>query len=95
LNLIRPPVGIFCRHVLEQVESIPGFGSVALIDWLPLADNAQHAGPGFTIVGRSANVSAEKPSVLMDAISPDYFRLMGIPILRGRGVTEQDTETSS
>jgi hypothetical protein len=95
LNLIRPPVGIFCRHVLEQVESIPGFGSVALIDWLPLADNAQHAGSGFTIVGRSANVSAEKPSVLMDAISPDYFRLMGIPILRGRGVTEQDTETSS
>jgi predicted permease len=95
LNLIRPPVGIFCRHVLEQVESIPGVESVALIDWLPLSENAQHAHPGFTIVGRSADVSAEKPSVLMDAISPDYFRLMNIPILRGRGVTEQDTETSS
>jgi hypothetical protein len=33
--------------------------------------------------------------VLLDAVSADYFRLMGIPILRGRGVTDQDTETST
>ena len=66
-----------------------------MIDWLPLADNAQHAGPGFTIVGRSVDLSGEKPEVLLDGVSADYFRLMGIPILRGRGVTDQDTETSS
>jgi predicted permease len=95
LNLIRPSVGIFCRQALERLKNMAGVEGAALIDWLPLSDNAQHARPGFTIVGRTANVSAEEASVLLDGVSPDYFRLMGIPILRGRSVTEQDTETSS
>lgn len=95
LNLIRPAVGVFCRQALERLKNIPGVEGAALIDWLPLSDNAQHAKPNFTIVGQTADLSAERPSVLLDAVSPDYFRLMGIPILRGRSVTEQDTETSS
>ena len=95
LNLIQPPVRIFCRQVLERVREIPGVEGAALVDWLPLSDNAQHASPGFTIAGRSADPSAEKPSVILDAVSADYFQLMGIPILRGRGITEHDTETSA
>jgi predicted permease len=94
LNLIRPPVGSFCRQVLERLKNIPGVEGVALIDWLPLSDSAQRARPGFTIVGKSVDPSTEKPDVLVDAVSADYFRLMSIPILRGRGVTEHDTETS-
>ena len=89
-NVINPPVGIFCRQVLERVKSMPGVQSAALVDWLPLAENPQHAWPGFTITGRAV-ASAEKPDTLRDSVSPDYFRLMGIPILRGRGITEQDT----
>jgi predicted permease len=95
LNVIKPPAGIFCQQVLERISEIPGVESAALIDWLPLADNAQHAYPGFTIVGKSTDLSAEKPSVILDSVSAGYFQLMGIPILRGRGVTEQDTETSA
>jgi putative ABC transport system permease protein len=95
LTVIRPSVGIFCRQVLERLNNLPAIEGAALIDWLPLAADAQHARPGFTIVGRSEDLSAERTSVLLDAISPDYFRLMGIPVLRGRGVTNRDTETSS
>jgi putative ABC transport system permease protein len=95
LTVIQTPVGIFCRQVLERLKNLPGVEGAALIDWLPLAADAQHARPGFTIVGRSVDLSAGKPDVLLDAVSADYFRLMGIPILRGRGVTDHDTETSS
>jgi predicted permease len=94
-NVIQPGVRIFCRQVLERVREIPGVESAALVDWLPLADNAQTASPGFTIVGRSTDLSAPKPTVILNAVSAGYFQLMGIPILRGRGVTEQDTETSA
>ncbi len=94
-NVIQPGVKIFCRQLLERVREIPGVESAALVDWLPLADNAQHAFPGFTIVGRSTDLSAEKPTVILDGVSAGYFQVMGIPILRGRGVTEQDTETSA
>jgi putative ABC transport system permease protein len=95
LNVIKPPVGIFCRQVLERARQIPGVDSAALVDWLPLAENAQHAYPGFTIIGKSVDALAEKPSAIRDAVSPDYFQLMGIPIRRGRGITEHDTETSA
>jgi putative ABC transport system permease protein len=95
LNVILPTVGQFCDKVLERVRAIPGVEGVALVDWLPLADNPQHATPGFTMAGQSVATAAEKPSVLRQAASADYFRLMGIPVLRGRGITEQDTESNA
>ena len=95
LSSILPPVGNFCRQVLERTRNLPGVEDVALLDWLPLLDTAQYASPGFTTVGQSASTAAEKPSVLRQAVSSGYFRLMGIPVLRGRGVAEQDTESNA
>lgn len=95
LSAILPPVGNFCRQVLERTRNLPGVEDVALLDWLPLLETAQYASPGFTVVGQSASTAAEKPSVLRQAVSSAYFRLMGIPVLRGRGVTEQDTESNA
>jgi putative ABC transport system permease protein len=93
-NVIQPAVKIFCRQLLERIQAIPGVESAALVDWLPLAGHAAHAFPGVTIVGRSTDPSAEKPNVMLDGVSDGYFQLMGIPIVRGRGIAEQDTETS-
>jgi len=95
LNLIRPPVGEFCRQVLERVRNLPGVEDVALVDWLPLLETAQYASPGFTATGQSVSTAAEKPWVFRQGASSDYFRLMGIPVLRGRGITEQDTESNA
>jgi putative ABC transport system permease protein len=95
LNLIRPPVGEFCRQILDRLRNLTGVEQVALIDWLPLLDAAQYASPGFTITGQSASTEAEKPTVLRQGVSSEYFRLMGIPVLRGRAVTEQDTGSNA
>jgi len=95
LNVIRPAVGEFSRQVLDGVRNIPGVEDAALVDWLPLLETAQYAWPGFTVSGQSVSTGAEKPTVLRQTISADYFRLMGIPVLRGRGVTEQDTESNA
>jgi len=45
--------------------------------------------PGFTAL------TPEDYSVAQDSVSPDYFSVMGIPILLGRGISQQDGETSS
>ncbi len=95
LNLIHPSVGVFCRQALERVGSIPGVESVALVDWLPLSENAEPAGPGFSIAGRAAVPRTERPIVLLAGVSWNYFDLLGIPIVRGRSISEQDTESSS
>jgi len=46
---------------------------------------------GFTIAGRPATLGGEKPNVFYSAISPDYFQVMQIPLLKGRAPAEQDT----
>lgn len=94
-NVILPPVGQFCDRVVDRFRSTPGVEDVALIDWLPLldgaGDSAQYASPGFMIAGQSASTAAEKPNVFREGVSADYFPMMRIPIVRGRGVSEQDT----
>ena len=95
LNVIRPAVGEFCRQVLDRISGIPGVEDVALIDWLPLLESAQYASPGFTIAGRSVSNNAEKPNVLRQGVSSDYFRVMAVPVVRGRTIAEQDTESNA
>jgi putative ABC transport system permease protein len=99
LNLILPSVGQFCDRVLDRFRSTPGVEDVALIDWLPLldavGDSAQYASPGFTIAGQGASTASEKPSVFREGVSADYFSMMRIPIMRGRGVSEHDTPSNA
>jgi predicted permease len=94
LDLVTPQVGAFCRRVLEQVNALPGVQSAALIDWLPMLEEAQQMGAGFTIAGQPAVTEGERPEAIFSAISPNYFRVMRIPLLKGRELTEHDTETA-
>ena len=95
LSSILPPVDQFCRQAVERTRNIPGVEEVALVDWLPLLETAGPAFPGFTIAGQNVSTVSEKPNVLRQSISANYFGLMGILVLRGRGVTEQDTPTNA
>jgi hypothetical protein len=90
-DVVTPQVEIFCRQVLERVKALPGVESAALIDWLPMSERADNPSRGFSIAGRSAALRGEKPRVFYSAISPDYFGVMQIPLLRGRYPAEQDT----
>jgi predicted permease len=98
-NLILPPVGQFCDRILDRLRSTPGVEDVAIVDWLPLldgvGDSMQYASPGFTIAGQSVSTVAEKPTVFRQGVSSDYFPMMRIPILRGRGVAAQDTASNA
>jgi predicted permease len=44
--------------------------------------------PGFTAKGAGDRVAME------DYVGPDYFGVVGVPMLRGRGIREQDSATS-
>ena len=94
LNVIRPTVALFCRQVLERLQALPGVEAAAFVDWLPLAEDTQHARPAFRMAGQAPPLPGETSAMLLDSVSPNYFRVMGIPILRGRGIDEQDTESA-
>ena len=94
LDLVTPQVGIICKQVLERVRVLPGVESAALIDWLPMLEDAERFGTTFTIVGRPTVKGDARPGAMFSAISPQYFHVMQIPLLRGRDFTEQDAGTA-
>jgi putative ABC transport system permease protein len=77
----------FYDQVLERTRAIPGVESAGAINTLPL-----HPGPtlGFRIEGRSIVPVDKWPHTNFRNVSPDYFRTMNIPVLKGRAFTPQD-----
>ena len=76
------------QRVREQLRAIPGVTAVGMANHLPLG-NAENV-YSFNVVGRPPWPAGQDPSAGFVSIGPGYFQTMGIPLLRGRAVTEQD-----
>jgi predicted permease len=77
----------FYKQLQEQVRSLPGVEAVAIVNQLPLSDAS--ANSSFDVEGRAAGTDINVAD--SQIISPDYFRAMGIPLVRGRFLSEADT----
>ena len=75
------------QDVLERARRVPGVQAVATVDTFPMRQ-------GFNEVGYwpTADVPPEnkRPNALATSVSPEYLNVMGIPLRRGRFVTDQD-----
>ncbi|HUB78371.1 MAG TPA: ABC transporter permease [Bryobacteraceae bacterium] len=78
----------FVQQVEDRVGALPGARAVAAVDTLPLG------GFGFadTFVVEGRPAPADKPMALVRAVTPGYFRTMGLPLLEGRDFTAGDTK---
>ena len=77
----------FINRIMEKLKALPGVQAVGGVTILPLSGD--HASASFIVEGQT--VSPEGRNVAnMRAATPDYFRAMSIPIVKGRGFTEQD-----
>jgi putative ABC transport system permease protein len=74
-------------QALEKVRAIPGVESVALTNNLPLSGGWNRN--GFIVQDRPMKDS-EAPDVDSYFVTHDYFRTMGIPLIRGRLFTASD-----
>ena len=81
----------FYNQVIEKVSAIPGVQDAGLINTLPL-----DKGPttGFRVEGRPVLTPDKWPMVNYRAVSPNYFRAMGIPVVQGRAYTERDNSNA-
>jgi putative ABC transport system permease protein len=86
-----PGLPRFCQDVEEHVGAIPGVVSVGAVAHLPFQGNA---GRGFQIEGRPPADPGKMPGASYSVACPNYFRTLGIPILKGREFTAQDTLTA-
>lgn len=85
-------VALMDREAEDRVDSIPGVQSISDMAWLPLTGAY---GLPFEIVGRpSKGASPNNGDSLWAFISPQYFNVFQIPLLRGREFTDLDTAAS-
>jgi predicted permease len=68
------------HRVLEEVQTVPGVESAGIIDDLFTANPREHV---ITVERDDGRVS-ERLRLTRDEVSPDFFRALGTPLLRGR-----------
>ncbi len=81
----------FYRRLLDELHGMPGTVAAGISTTLPLSGS--NIGVGIRIPGQPDD-PAHRHSSPYFAVSPDYFKAMGIPIRRGRAFADQDTSTS-
>jgi putative ABC transport system permease protein len=83
----------FYNEVLRRALAIPGVESAALSDSLP--PDRQGDADTFAIEGQPLAPGEINPIVSDVVISADYFRTLGVPLIRGRYFDEHDTADSA
>ncbi len=81
---------LFYRDVVERVGAVPGVERAAIAQNAPLA-----GGMARSVFPEGADTTTrDRVLVQVNPIGPGYFEAIGIPILRGRGITAEDTTAS-
>ena len=83
----------FCRRLAAEMESTPGVTNVAYSDGVPLGFEPSWW-EDLRIEGYTPS-AGENMKIFRNVISPDYLRLLRIPLVEGRNFTEHDDENDN
>ena len=81
-------VTAFFDEVLAKARVLPGVSSAAAVSNLPISTDWWRTYIHFT--DRPDQQNGVVPKVIRDSVTPDYFRTMQIPLLKGRTFQDSD-----
>jgi putative ABC transport system permease protein len=82
----------FYQQVARNLRALPGVEVVSVTSRVPM--NGYDWQSGFSVIGQPPPPPGQGPSMEITVAGPDYFRALGIPLLRGRYFTEQDDRSN-
>ncbi len=80
----------FFHQTLDRVQAIPGVESAAVSMAVPLNSDMGPMSAGVVIEGQPLHPNDPVPQINFELASPDYFRVLGIPLLAGRSFLPSD-----
>jgi putative ABC transport system permease protein len=78
----------FNDQLVERIRALPGVEAAALALNIPFDNNEWDS--SFHLTGTPAYPPGERPAAEINVVTPDYFRLMGMPLLHGRAFSADD-----
>jgi len=82
------------RVLLERVRAVPGVVAAGLGSDIPLDGNA--VGVFYAVEGEPSTIDPQRrPRAYQHRVSPDFFKALRIPIVRGRAFTQADQVPAS
>jgi len=81
------------RAVVQRLEELPGVRRASLIDRLPMSNS--NTINTFIPDSRPTLSIVQGPHAHVEVVTPDYFTVMGIPQVSGRGFNDGDRDTTS
>jgi putative ABC transport system permease protein len=92
LDQYRPPEkrNAFMKDVLRRASALPGaqYAAIGSGNGVPLIGPPRDSA-AFTIEAR-ADADSNPPRAQVTSVSPDYFRVLGAPLVRGRFFDDRD-----
>jgi putative ABC transport system permease protein len=82
----------FSEELLARIQSDPGLQDSAVVVPRPIADG--NVNLPFDIVGNPPSSAGASRTANYVSVSPDYFRVMGIPLLAGRVFNQHDISSA-
>lgn len=86
------PVINFYTEAERRIKTIPGVQSAAFTVVLPLSGS--NTDSSFIVEGQDPKATGAFPDEEIRDVTPDYFRVLQTPLLKGRFFTEADTADS-
>jgi predicted permease len=75
------------QDVLDGARRVPGIESVTIVDTVPMRQGNNQLGYSTTAALPQEN---KRPITLATSVTPDYLKVMGIPLLEGRFFDDHD-----
>ena len=79
----------FFNQLFEKIDALPGVTAAGGTSYLPIAGLG--AATGFEVVGQPKPPAGQGPVTDVRVVTHDYFKAMGVPLLRGRTFDSRDT----
>jgi len=86
---------MFHRQLKERVLALPGVKRASVARVVPFSPSGFGASKKVFLPNNPASMQQDGWSIRFNAVDPDYFKLLGIPILRGRDFSDRDDKTSA
>jgi len=85
---------VLLREVLRRSRTLPGVQEAAIGDMAALPLGHSHPSPLPLVREGIETMDNQAPTIDSPIVSPEYFQVLGMPLLRGRLFNDQDLENT-